>query len=241
MDWKKIQRVRHWIESGDYIHPEFLISAIETDFARFYDRLRQDISKGIDLSEKGSRELVKNVFSEALRDLKECPKGQGNLYRDIVANVLAFSLGEFVDLPLMRKEFPCKGGRGDFELPLRIENISRFPLWERWYDTYKIRSIIVEVKNKKSQATPQDVAQTLCYIVTANLSKLGLLVSCNGFRESAMRQLRAISATNEYLILPFDQKDLEYLASLHDSGGTKCMELFRRKATLLAQRASSSS
>ena len=122
-------------------------------------------------------------------------------------------------------------------MPLCIEKISKFPLWERWCDTYKIKSIIVEVKIKKSQATPQDVAQILCYMVTANLGKFGILVSCYGFRESAMKQLRAISSTNEFLILPFEQKDLDYLLTTYACGPDKSMELFRQKANLLAQSA----
>lgn len=78
--------------------------------------------------------------------------------------------------------------------------------------------------------------QLLCYIVTANLGKFGILVSRCGFRESAMEQLRAISSTNKFLILPFEQRDLEYLLTL-PRNLDKYMELFRRKATLLAQSA----
>lgn len=74
--------------------------------------------------------------------------------------------------------------------------------------TYNIRSIIFETKNLKSQAMPRDVAQILSCVVTANLGKFAILVSRNGFRKSAMEQLRAISATNEFLILPFEQKDV---------------------------------
>lgn len=237
MDWKKIQRVRELIERGEYIHSAFLNSAIETDFANFYDRLLRDIHNGKGLEEEESRIVVSRIFAQALLDLKECPKGKGNQYRDIVAEVLSLSLGEMIDLPLTRREFSCKGGRGDLELPVRIEKLQKFPLWDRWCETYKIRSIIVEVKNKKSKATPQDVAQILCYIVTANLGKFGILVSRYGFRESAMKQLRAISSTNEFLVLPFEQKDLEYLVTAHACEPEKSMEMFRQKATLLAQSA----
>jgi hypothetical protein len=52
-----------------------------------------------------------------------------------------------------------------------------------------------------------------------------------------MQHLRRISATNKYLILPFEQGDLEYLLTTDSNGQSKCMELFRRKATLLAQSA----
>lgn len=235
MDWEKVKRVRHRIKTGDYVHPEFLKSAIETDFERFYDRLRRDIDEGQKLSKEEARERVKEDILLALRDLRTHSKAKGSTYRNIVADILGFSLGELVDLQLMRREFKCKGGRGDLELPLRIENISKFPLWERWCDTYKITSIIVEVKNKKSLATPQDVAQILCYVVTANLGKFGILVSHHGFRQSAINRLRAISSTNQFLILPFDQKDIEYLMTEHACGPDKSMELFRQKATLLAQ------
>lgn len=237
MDWKKIQRVRSLIKAGDYLHPEFLISSIETDFERFYVPLIRDISEAENLSEEEAGKRIIQELLKALEDLRRRPKGKGNRYRDIVADIFGLSLGELVDLKLMRREFPCKGGRGDFELPLCIEKISKFPLWERWCDTYKIKSIIGEVKIKKSQATPQDVAQILCYMVTANLGKFGILASCYGFRESAMKQLRAISSTNEFLILPFEQKDLEYLLSKYACGPNKSMELFRQKATLLTQSA----
>jgi len=225
------------IELGFYTDSDVLEYAEDAIAFRSPDRLLRDLEDCPAQEENRCRNIVAGVFSQVLVDLKQCPKGKGHRYRDIVAEVFATSIGELVDLPLIRKEFSCKGGRGDFELPLRIENISKFPLWDKWCETYKIRSIIVEVKNKKSQATPRDVAQILGYIVTANLGKFGILVSRSGFRESAMKQLQAISSTNEFLILPFEQRDLEYLATMHNCGPGKSMELFRRKATLLSQSA----
>lgn len=229
MDWKKIQRVRELIERGEYIHSAFLKSVVETDFERYSDRLLSDIEENTD------QDKTVEILTQGLLALKKCPVGAGHKYRDIVAEVFANSLRSLVDLSLMRREFPCKGGRGDFELPLRIESLTDFPLWDKWCDKYNIRSIIVEVKNRKTQAMPRDVAQILSYIVTANLGKFGILVSRSGFRGSAMRQLQAISSTNEFLVLPFEQKDLEYLDTLHIRETSKCMEVFRRKATLLAQ------
>jgi hypothetical protein len=229
MDWKKIQRVRELIERGDYLHSAFLNSAIEKDFDRFSDRLLRDIDENAD------QDNTAEIFAQSLLELKKCPVGAGHQYRDIVAEVFANSLGGVVDLPLIRREFPCKGGRVDIALPLRIESLSDFSLWDKWYDKYKISSIIVEVKNKKSQAIPHDVGQILRYIVAANLGNFGILVSRSGFRRSAIRQLQAISSTNKFLVLPFEQKDLEYLDTLHTREPSKCMEVFRRKATLLTQ------
>lgn len=163
MDWKKIQRVRHWIEIGDYIHPEFLNSATEIDDFN-YSRLLHDINEGKELSKKEVQELArKEVFAQALEDLKNCPKGQGHKYRDIVAEVFALSLNNIVDVALIRREFPCKGGRGDFELPLRIERMNKYQLFKSWSSDYKIRSIIVEVKNTKGKATPSDICN--CYVI----------------------------------------------------------------------------
>ena len=231
MDWEKIQRARQWIESGFYTDPEILNDAIEEGFHRYCDRLLRDIEENRD------KDNTAELFAQALLDLKRCPVGAGDRYRDIVADVFVRSLDQLVDVSLMRKEFSCKGGRGDFELPLRIENLSRFALWDKWCEKYDIMSIIVEVKNKKSQAAPRDVAQILSYIGTANLGRFGILVSRSGFRQSAMEQLRAISAKKQFLVLPFEQKDLEYLATLNTCEPGKCMELFRRKATLLSQSA----
>jgi len=238
MDWKKIQRARRRIEEGFYTDSEVL-KRIEKGLRRkrFCARVLQVLDEGPNEEEKKTRDIATGVLSNILLDLKKCPEGKGHLYRDIVAEIFASSLVELVDISLMRREFPCKGGRGDFELPLRIENLSDFILWDKWCVKYNIKSIIVEVKNKKSQAMPSDVAQILSYIIISNLGRFGILVSRSGFRESAMKQLQAISSTNQFLVLPFEQRDLEYLATLHNFGQIKCMELFRRKATLLAQSA----
>ena len=45
MDWKKIERVRRSMQSGDYVHPEFLISIVETGFDRFSGRLMRDVNE----------------------------------------------------------------------------------------------------------------------------------------------------------------------------------------------------
>ena len=48
MDWKKIERVRRSMQSGDYVHPAFLISTIETGFDRFSGQLMCDINEAGD-------------------------------------------------------------------------------------------------------------------------------------------------------------------------------------------------
>ena len=45
MDWIKVERIRQSMERGDYAHPAFLISSIETDFDRFGDQLLCDINE----------------------------------------------------------------------------------------------------------------------------------------------------------------------------------------------------
>ena len=45
MDWKKVERVRRSMQRGDYVHPAFLISIIETGFDRFSGQLMRDIDE----------------------------------------------------------------------------------------------------------------------------------------------------------------------------------------------------
>ncbi len=55
MDWIKVERVRRSIERGDYTHPAFLISSIETDFDRFGDKLLCDINEPAEQVRKAMR------------------------------------------------------------------------------------------------------------------------------------------------------------------------------------------
>ena len=45
MDLKKVERVRRSMQSGDYVHPAFLISTIETGFDRFSGQLMRDMNE----------------------------------------------------------------------------------------------------------------------------------------------------------------------------------------------------
>jgi hypothetical protein len=55
MDWKKVERVRWLMKRGDYTHPAFLISTIETDFDRFGDQLLSDMNELAERANKTSR------------------------------------------------------------------------------------------------------------------------------------------------------------------------------------------
>ncbi|MHC4434475.1 MAG: hypothetical protein ACYS14_09870 [Planctomycetota bacterium] len=50
MDWKKVERVRRSIKRGDYVHPLFLISTIETGFDHFSDQLLSEINGAADVA-----------------------------------------------------------------------------------------------------------------------------------------------------------------------------------------------
>ena len=60
MNWKKVERVKRLVESGDYIHPAFLNSCVETDFDRFCGRLLRDMMESDERAERqaGGREIL---------------------------------------------------------------------------------------------------------------------------------------------------------------------------------------
>lgn len=205
--WDRIAKARARLEAGFYDDPQILDAIL--------DRCLDDI----------------------IVDVVNCPVGDGHRYRDIAAEAISVSLGQVVDPFLMRKEFSSQGGRGDIELPVRTESLSEYPLWDSWSRRFGIRSIVVEIKNTRSHASVRDIQQTLAYLVTSRLGRFGMTVSRSGFSRGARKQLRAIAASDDYLVLPFDQDDLEALLRVSGRGADATMEFLRRKETLLLQAA----
>ncbi|UCE59063.1 MAG: hypothetical protein JSU63_16660 [Phycisphaerales bacterium] len=207
MRWDRVARARKLIESGDYDVPWIV--------QEFLPRCQDDI----------------------IADVLACPVGEGHRYRDVAAEAVSRSLGSVVDHALMRKEFSSHGGRGDVELPLRTESISDYPLWSLWCRRFGIKSIIIETKNTRTQATVRDVQQTLAYLVTSRLGHFGLVVSRSGFSRGAKKHLCEIASSDEYLLLPLDHHDLIQFIRASVGGPTRTMEFLRRKETLLLQAA----
>lgn len=176
-------------------------------------------------------------ISPLINRILKCPEGDGAQFRDLTADALSRTLHDIVDTPLVRTEFPCCGGRGDIELPLRTENLGENPLWQTWSRRYEIRSIITETKNTKRLASIRDVQQILGYVVTARLGGFGFLVSRRGFSRNAILNLRAIAEGERYLILPFDQAELCKLLTVSALDEKAASVYLRRKETLLRQAA----
>lgn len=86
MDWNKVNKARQLIKSGFYDDPEIYEAILD------------------------------HYVIPRLCELRNCPVGKGDKYRDTVAEVLAHSLHKIVDGVLIRKEFPCSDGRGPFEM-----------------------------------------------------------------------------------------------------------------------------
>lgn len=75
MDWKKVERVRRSIERGDYTHPAFLTSSIETDFDRFSDQILGDINAAAEpprTTASVSETSWRKCFQQALTDYLVC-------------------------------------------------------------------------------------------------------------------------------------------------------------------------
>ncbi len=91
MDLKKIQRIRQLIERGDYIHSAFLSSGIETDFARFSDRLLRDIHEGRKLEQAESGDVVSKILPDTLFNLQKFPGRKANRNRGSETSLRKYS------------------------------------------------------------------------------------------------------------------------------------------------------
>lgn len=181
--------------------------------------------------------LSERTLNQILLDIDGCPVGNGHKYRDLVAETLSKCLGDVVDVPLSLCEFPVSGGRGDIQLPLKIEVLQGRPLWQHWAHRYGIRSIIVESKNEKTQASVEDVSQLAGYLDQSGLGRFGILVARMGFSKNAVANLSAMARRGERLIIPIAHDQFRELGKASKKGMTATMEYLRRQETLLLQAA----
>ncbi len=172
--------------------------------------------------------LKKTPYRRLCEAILACPKGDGAKFQDLTAEALANILDDLIDEYFILPEFPSGGGRGDIELPFRMENVSGRPLWEQWSRRYGIRSIIVEAKNWQRPAGVSAGFQTSGYLETAHRGCFGFVVSRYGFTDPEWKNLGAIANGENKLVLPLDQRDLCFLMHLKAQNKKAPDRFFRR-------------
>lgn len=197
--------------------------------------LTQDTAKEVlDITRRVLAELEKaNRINILQQSIKLCPVGDGPLYVNLVGDVIRTALAGIIDFDLVRTEVQLAAGTADIELPLCPKMLSKYPLWERWYQEFKIESIIVEVKNTQKRTGIEGVMQLIRYLNTAKKGKFGIFVSRTGFTQNAMRTIRSVANERETLILPLDQNDLIELLKLSIQSTSEVVRLLRRIETIL--------
>ncbi len=199
------------------------------------ERLTEGAAKELlDITRRVLAELEKaNQISTLQQALKLCPVVDGHLYTNLVAKVLATALGEIIDFDTIQMESCLRSAiHIDIELPLS-KMISEYPLWKQWYDQYKIKSIIVEVKSTRKATGQEGVIQLRSYLEAAQKGNFGILVSRSGLTSVAILQLRKLAIEHNILILPLDQNDLNQLLKLSIQGQVKVLKYLRRKVSSL--------
>lgn len=151
--------------------------------------------------------------AELMRELDECLLGEGDSYRDAVFEASKFFFGEIIHKEFSTCERRSKGGRIDIELPFMPNMLYKYPFWKPWYYEYKIRSILIEVKNtQKSNYT--DGIQLQGYLTSAKRGRFGILVTRSRFTKDTLLNLRSYTEDNNGLILPVNNTDLKELLRL---------------------------
>ncbi len=210
-DWEKVRLARRRIEEGFY-DEGLLEDLVEWGFLdRFVERI-------------ASCPYVSDEHPNA-----------GNTFRDLTAMVLAASLPHVIDRPLIRIEFQSEAGRGDIDLPLRIEALGNDCVWMGWVRRYGMTSIVVEAKNMRNKAGVEEVRQLEDYLRNGSLGRMGFLVSRNGFSKNASHKIIEQAHRKECLIIPFSAKTLGGLATAAKVGPQATTKFLRRQETLLMQ------
>ena len=152
---------------------------------------------------------VKNL----MKKLDMCPGSDGDSYKNVVFEASKAFFGEIIYAEGAICERSSKGGRIDIELPFRASMLYKYPFWKPWYYEYKIRSILIEVKNTVKGNYSNGV-QLQGYLTGAKRGRFGLVVSRNGFTKNILLNLRSYTEDNNGLILPIDHNDLKELLQL---------------------------
>jgi len=206
MDRRKVAKARRRIARGVYDAPEMIDAVADLIVA-------DNSSRGLEQA------------------LNTCATGDGASYRDLTARVFVKAFGGAVDLPFLRREFPLAGGRGDIEIPFKIEAVGGQCKLAQWFGRFDMRSILVEVKNEEDAGPVNHVRQIADDVASSLLGRVGFLVCRNGLTKSAEERLRQVNHNREMLILPFDHAELVYLASLRK--GRIDEHLHRKEITTL--------
>jgi hypothetical protein len=178
--------------------------------------------------------IADNRPSSLRKELATCPVGNGSEYRDLTARVLIKAFDGAVDVPLVRREFPVAGGRGDIDLPFRFEAMQGPSKVAEWGRRFDMRSILVEVKNEKHPGGVEHVRQIADDVASSPLGRVGFLVCRNGLTTEAQKRLNDVNRHRNMLVLAFEHGELATLVDL-DMG--QIDEYLHRKELMTLRRA----
>ncbi len=193
----------------------------------FVQRAQKKISRGLYDWPPDLDHALEQYLHRLLSDLDAVPYGNGPRYQDAVQRVLSGTLDSVFDGPNSDIEVANRGARIDIEFPLRLEVLSKFPLFKQWTEWYEIRSILVEVKNERKRAGVGHAKQIVGDLAVAQRGGLAFLIARSGFTRPAMRYLGELAQQRNFMVLPLDHNDLRQVIENRASGYDATMTLLR--------------
>lgn len=189
----------------EYIAKTFADEIADTPNVLFQDLLKRQLK----YSQKSKEE-------EYIEKLKNCIAGKDHWseYQKIVGEILSYLFCPPLSEPLKEKYDYAKVNRKDFVFP----NYSERGFWAFLRDNYKADYIVVDAKNYAKNILKKDVLQIANYLKPHGAGLFGIIVSRNGYGESAYYCLREVWMQEKKLIVSLQDNDIEQMLLEKESG-----------------------
>jgi len=179
--------------------------------------------------------VTPEVVERIANDLECFPIGEASIYGALTMGVMKAFLRGLIDWDSAGRR-SLQTSQIDIELPINPEALQKYPLWQHWCRQYAVKSIIIETKNNRCRAKPEDVQRLKSSLDVADKGRFGMLISRSGFSRSSTKILRKYACDDQVLIVPINHNDLRMLLRLSMQDQLEAMSFLRRKETLLLQR-----
>lgn len=182
------------------------------------------ISEMLGISDSSNSNSISNNATQLLNELKIIKAGHKNYnsYEDLCSRIIKFLFSE--EVIKEEKQLSTSDGLSRYDFIARISPKTAF--WKFIVEEIGSRYVVFEFKNYKDEITQQQILTTEKYLLSLALRKVAFIFCRKGYSNSAKKMLDGALRESGKVIFVLNDRDLEKMLEMKDSGSDPSDYLF---------------
>lgn len=199
-----IENLLFMVQENDELRKE-LISALEFSVSGFLPCRPNNIYLKTNIKPSSKSKNTGEILKERVQ--KWVPKKSNYMeYEELCSDVLRYLFDD--ELTLWEEQRISNDGLYRFDLICKIKDGEVSGFWTTILQFFKSKYILFEFKNYKDPITQTEIYTTDKYLYLKAFRSVGIIISCKGSSDNAVKAMRGTLRENGKLILSLNNDDL---------------------------------